>query len=78
MSLTQKEHQPVGPTVALNVRCGCATARRVPIRLASDGLSLLRQHVRGQLPGDLPIMTYKCRHCKQVATLTAADLYLAD
>jgi hypothetical protein len=68
----------VGPTVPLDVHCACASARRVPLRLSSDGLALLRQHLLGKLPGDLPIMTYFCRHCKQVATLTAADLYLTD
>lgn len=68
----------VGPTVALDVHCGCATTRRIPIRMASDGLAVLRSHLNGKLPRELPVMTYWCRHCKQLATLTVGDLYLAD
>jgi hypothetical protein len=46
--------------------------------MSSDGLALLRHHLLGKLPADMPVMTYWCRHCKHVATLTAADLFLAD
>jgi uncharacterized protein YlaI len=31
----------------------------------------------GKLDGDQPVMTYWCRHCKQVVALTARDRFLA-
>ena len=72
------EPRAVGPTVPLDVRCACSITRRAPVRLASDGLAELRRHLRGHLPENLPVLTYWCRHCKQVTTLTASDLYLTD
>jgi hypothetical protein len=67
----------IGPTVTLEIKCECANVRRVPIRLASDGLAVLRKHERGKLPKELPVMTYWCRHCKHAVVLTAGDLYLS-
>lgn len=69
--------RPVGPTVPLDVHCACPTPRRVPVRIASDALAELRRAVLGRLDGDQPVMTYWCRHCKQVVALTARDLFLS-
>lgn len=68
----------MGPTVPLDVRCACPATRRIPVRLVSDGLAELRRQVLGSLGPDVPLLTYWCRHCKRVVTLTARDLFLAD
>jgi hypothetical protein len=48
------------------------------VRLVSDGLAELRRQVLGSLEAEVPLLTYWCRHCKRVVTLTARDLFLAD
>ena len=78
MSTESVELRQVGPTVPLEARCACPSVRRLPVRLASDGLAELRRCLRGKLPPELPVMTYWCRYCKTVVILTARDLYLAD
>jgi len=45
--------------------------------LVSDTLAFLRQSLSGLLEPDAPVMTYRCRHCKQIVVLTASDIYLS-
>jgi hypothetical protein len=44
----------------------------------SDTLSELRLYLRGRMPASRPVLTYRCRHCKEVVVITAGQLYLAD
>jgi hypothetical protein len=66
-----------GPTVPIRVRCGCRTPQTLPVWLVSDPLAFLRQTLSGALAPDAPVMTYRCRHCKQITVITAADIYLS-
>jgi len=66
------------PTVSIRAPCGCAVPRSLPIRLVSNALRQLRAEAGGLLRPDEPVMTYRCRHCKQIVVLRARDLYLAD
>jgi hypothetical protein len=66
-----------GPTVPIRVRCGCRTSRTLPLWLVSDTLVFLRQNLNGSLTADAPVMTYRCRHCKEIVILTAGDVYLS-
>ena len=66
-----------GPTVPIKVRCGCRSPQTLPVWLVSDTLAFLRQSLRGSLKPEAPVMTYRCRHCKQIVVLTASDIYLS-
>ncbi len=66
-----------GPTVPIRVRCGCRATQTLPVWLVSDTLVYLRQTLGGSLAPDQPVMTYRCRHCKQIVPVTASDLYLS-
>lgn len=68
----------VGPTVPIRVTCSCPGERSLPLRLLSDTLSELRLYLRGRMPASRPVLTYRCRHCKEVVVITAGQLYLAD
>ncbi len=65
------------PTVPVRAACGCAEVRTLPLRLVSDALARLRREAGGKLDPDEPVLTYRCRHCKQVIVLRAQQLYLA-
>jgi hypothetical protein len=67
-----------GPAVPIRARCGCGGARTLPVWLVSDTLVTLRQQLNGTLKPDDPVMTYRCRHCKQIVILTASEVYLSD
>jgi len=66
------------PTVSIRVPCGCGAPRSLPIRLVRNALAHLRAQAGEMLQPDEPVMTYRCRHCKQIVVLRARDLYLAD
>jgi hypothetical protein len=66
-----------GPTVPIRVRCGCRASRTLPVWLVSDTLVFLRRSLNGALAPEMPVMTYRCRHCKEIVTLTASDVYLS-
>jgi hypothetical protein len=46
--------------------------------LVSETLVRLRNLLDGALAPDDPVMTYRCRKCKEIVVLTASDLYLAS
>lgn len=65
------------PAVPVRVRCACSVARALPIRLVSDTLSEIRAALAGRIEPRRPVMTYRCRICKEIVILRAEDLYLA-
>lgn len=67
-----------GPTVPIRTRCGCGGSKTLPVWLVSETLVRLRHLLEGALAPDDPVMTYRCRKCKEIVVLTAADLYLAS
>jgi hypothetical protein len=69
---------PGGPAVPIRARCGCDGPRALPLRFVSDTLSVIRQHIGPVLMPDTPVLTYRCRTCKQIIALTARYLFLVD
>jgi len=67
-----------GPAVPIRARCGCEGPRTLPLRFVSDTLAVLRQNVGDLLGPETPVLTYRCRTCKQIIALTARDLFLVD
>ena len=67
-----------GPTVPIRTRCGCGGSKTLPVWLVSDTLVTLRRLLDGALDPDQPVMTYRCRVCKEIVVLTAADVYLVS
>jgi hypothetical protein len=65
---------------ALPVRgtCGCGSARSLPLRVLPDGVTALIASVGEGLHPDTPLMTYRCRVCKEVVVLRAVDLHFAS
>ena len=68
----------IGPAVPIRARCGCDGPRALPLRFVADTLTLLRQRVGAALEPETPVLTYRCRTCKQIIALTARDLFLVD
>lgn len=68
----------IGPAVPIRARCGCAGPRALPLRFVADTLTELRKKVGTTLEPDTPVLTYRCRTCKQIIALTARDLFLVD
>ncbi len=66
------------PAVPIRVRCSCASRRTLPVWLVSDALTQIRVALNGVLGPDRPVMTYRCRVCKDLVILRARDLDLAD
>lgn len=64
------------PAVPIKARCACSTSRTLPVWLVSDTLKLLRERLAGALDPDQPVLTYRCRSCKQIIALKARDLFL--
>ncbi len=64
------------PVVPLKVRCACANRRTLPVWLVSDTLTELRSALAGVLQPARPVLTYRCRFCKQTIVLRAKDLFL--
>lgn len=50
--------------------------RTLPVWMVSDSLTQIRALLKGKLTADVPVQTYRCRHCKAVVTLTAGALHL--
>jgi hypothetical protein len=75
-------HTPAkhGVTRALPVRatCGCGSARPLPLRVLPEALSVLVGSGGEELRPDTPLMTYRCRVCKEVVVLRAADLHFTN
>ncbi|HSM36499.1 MAG TPA: hypothetical protein VK837_08910 [Longimicrobiales bacterium] len=65
---------------ALPVRatCGCGSARRLPLRVLPEAVSALAGAAGEDLRPDTPLMTYRCRVCKEVVVLRAADLHFTN
>lgn len=65
---------------ALPVRatCGCGSARRLPLRVLPEAVSVLSGAGVDDLRPDTPLMTYRCRLCKEVVVLRAADLHFTN
>lgn len=58
--------------------CHCRYPRKPPIDVCIGALPLLRGALaRSTMQADTPILTWRCRDCKGVVTITAADLHLA-
>lgn len=59
-------------------RCGCPRERKgsdkLPLRVVGPAAELVRNGC--QLDPESPVLTYWCRWCKGVVTLTAKDLHL--
>ena len=66
------------PAVPVKARCGCPTRRTLPVWLVSDTLSFLRSRLAGEIAPGRPVLTYRCRFCKEVVILRARDLFLAE
>lgn len=65
------------PTVPLERTCQCG--RPLGLRLTFEGLRALRARLDLEdMEPEEPILTSKCRDCKSVTTLTAADLFLTE
>ncbi|MEN8376991.1 MAG: hypothetical protein ABFS34_16325 [Gemmatimonadota bacterium] len=64
-------------TLPVRVACGCGT-RRLPLRVIPGPASDLRQAAGGTISPDTPVMTYRCRVCKEVVVLRAGDLHFVD
>lgn len=66
------------PAVPIRIRCSCTSRRTLPVWFVSDALTQMRAALAGVLGPDRPIMTYRCRLCKDLVILRARDLYLVD
>lgn len=66
------------PAVPIRARCSCTTRRTLPVWLVSDTLTEIRAALAGVLAPDRPVLTYRCRVCKDVVVLHARDLYFVD
>ncbi|HET9981959.1 MAG TPA: hypothetical protein VFQ38_00160 [Longimicrobiales bacterium] len=64
------------PAVPIKARCACHTSRTLPVWLVTDALTVLRERLSGALEPDQPVLTYRCRSCKQIIALSARDLFL--
>ncbi len=62
----------------VSASCGCGRARRLPLRVLATAAADLRDGEGKPLPPDLPVMTYRCRVCKEVVVLRAVDLHFSD
>lgn len=65
-------------TLPVSASCRCGRARRLPLRVLATAASDLRDVKGRPLPPDLPLMTYRCRVCKEVVVLRAIDLHFSD
>ncbi len=66
------------PAVPIRARCSCPSRRTLPVRLVSDTLTEIRAALAGVIEPDRPVLTYRCRVCKDIVVLRARDLFLAD
>ncbi len=65
-------------TLPVRVSCGCGRARRLPLRVLATAAADLRDLNGRPLPPDVPVMTYRCRVCKEIVVLRAIDLHFSD
>lgn len=66
------------PAVPIKASCSCAGKRTLPVWLVSDTLTEMRAALAGVIEPDRPVLTYRCRVCKDIVVLRARDLYLID
>ncbi len=66
------------PAVPIKARCSCTAKRTLPVWLVSDTLTEIRAALMGVIAPDCPVLTYRCRVCKDIVVLRARDLYLTD
>jgi hypothetical protein len=64
-------------TLPVQVACGCGT-RRLPLRVIPGSAADLRRAMGDTIASDTPVMTYRCRVCKEVVVLRAGDLHFVD
>lgn len=59
---------------------GCEGCGRLPpLRWTLEGLRMVREALgEDPIDDDAVLVTYRCRHCKTMNGLTAADLYLSE
>lgn len=67
-----------GEALAVRGACGCGRHRSLPLRVIPDTASHLRNAIGDALPPETPLMTYRCRVCKQLIVLRASDLHFVD
>ncbi len=66
------------PAVPIKAQCSCPSRRTLPVWLVSDTLTEIRAALTGVIAPDRPVLTYRCRVCKDIVVLRARDLYLTD
>lgn len=62
--------EPIPQTVTIHATCRC---RPLPVRLVKETVEVFKGlHLRRETP----VLTYRCRDCKQIVTVTAGQMRL--